>query len=80
MNIIENEFHFLIVRPLYNNLRRKYFKPYYWSWPTLNKFDRLMTSENKKKEILNLSIYIFLQINYEMTLKIEIKVFPMYLV
>ena len=58
MNVIENEFHFLLACPLYNDLRRKYFKPYFCRWPTLHKFDRLMTS-TKKTEILNISKYIF---------------------
>ena len=58
MNVIENEFHFLLACPLYNDLRRKYFKPYFCRWPTLHKFERLMTS-TKKTEILNISKYIF---------------------
>jgi hypothetical protein len=57
-NVIENEYHFLLVCPLYTSIRQKYLKPYYNSWPTLNKFDRLMSSCNKK-EIINLSKYIY---------------------
>ena len=48
-NSIENEYHFLLSCPQYINLRRKYLKRCYWSWPTLNKFDNLMMSTNKKK-------------------------------
>ena len=57
-NSIENEYHFLLSCPQYINLRRKYLKRCYWSWPTLNKFDNLMMSTNKN-EILNLSKYIY---------------------
>lgn len=58
MNSIENEYHFLLICPLYTDLRRNYLKQYYCHWPTLNKFDKLMTSNNKK-EILNLSKFIY---------------------
>ena len=33
-NTIENEYHFLLVCPLYQDLRRKFLKAYYCSWPT----------------------------------------------
>ena len=55
---IENEYHFMLVCPLYQELRRQYLKPYFCSWPTLNKFDRIMSTENKK-EILNLAKYVY---------------------
>ena len=58
MNTIENEYHFLLICPLYTDLRRNYLKPYYCHWPTLNKFDKLMASKNKN-EILNLSKFIY---------------------
>jgi len=43
---IENEYHFLLVCPIYIELRRNYFRPF-CRWPTLNKFDQIMSSENK---------------------------------
>ena len=55
---IENEYHFLLACPQYLDIRIKYLRRCYWSWPTLNKFDTLMTSTNKN-EILNLSKYIY---------------------
>ena len=55
---IENEYHFLLACPQYLDIRKKYLRRYYWSWPTLNKFDTVMTSTNKN-EILNLSKYIY---------------------
>ena len=42
MNQIENEYHFLLVCPLYIDIRRKYFAPYYCRWPSMNKFKSLM--------------------------------------
>ena len=55
---IENEYHFLLVCPMYIEVRRKYLKPYYCRWPTLNKFDKIM-STNNKSEIVSLSKYIY---------------------
>ena len=58
LNVIESEYHLLLVCPFYIELRRKYFKPYFCHWPTLNKFDKLMTSESKCT-ILSLSKFIY---------------------
>ena len=52
------EYHFLLVCPLYRELRQKYMKSYYCRWPTLNKFDSLMSSDNKRT-ILSLAKYIY---------------------
>ena len=57
-NNIENEYHFLLVCPLYRDLGRKYLKSYYCQWPTLNKFDDLMCKTNKNT-ILNVAKYIY---------------------
>ena len=57
-NVIENEYHFLLVCQAYRQLRIKYFKPYFCSFPTLNKFDILMTS-NSNVTLLNISKYQF---------------------
>ena len=58
LNMIENEYHFLLVCPLYGDLRRKYFKNYYCRWPTLNKFDDLLSKQTKQMT-LNLSKYLY---------------------
>ena len=34
MNVVENEFHFLLACPVFNDLRRQYLKPYFCRWPT----------------------------------------------
>ena len=51
-NMIENEFHFLLSCPAYSELRQKYMKRYYCTWPTIRKFTSLMTS-NSKLQLLN---------------------------
>ena len=56
-NKIENEYHFLLVCPLYNDIRKKYFKRYFCSWPTLHKFDTLMQYTNTA-QLLKLAKYI----------------------
>ena len=57
-NVIENEFHFLLVCPLYRELRKQYLKPYFCRWPTLNKFNSLMSNMNKKS-LLNVAKFIY---------------------
>ena len=44
-NAIETEFHFVMVCPLYKDLRRKYIP--FSSWPTVNRFIRYMDLSNK---------------------------------
>lgn len=58
MSQVENEYHFLLVCPLYTELRRKFFKPYFCHWPNLNKFDNLMMSTSKQIT-LNVAKYIY---------------------
>ena len=57
MIVIENEYHFMIVCPLYRDIRKKYLNPDYCSWPTLNKFENLMLSQSKNVQ-LNIAKYI----------------------
>ena len=54
---IENEYHILLVCPLYRDLRIKYLKPYYCRWPTLNTFDDLLCK--KVTCYLNEAKYIY---------------------
>lgn len=48
MKQIESEYHFLLVCPLYRDLRVKYFTPYFCHWPNINKFDTLLSSKSRK--------------------------------
>lgn len=68
--MIENEYHFLLVCPLYTELRRKYLKPYYCRWPTLNKFDDLM-SKKTTQAVLNLSKYLYFAMKLRHSIQVE---------
>ncbi|XP_060583529.1 uncharacterized protein LOC132739756 [Ruditapes philippinarum] len=58
LNVIENEFHFLLVCPKYYSLRRKYLKPYYCRWPSIHKFEKLMSTTNTQM-LNNLSKFLY---------------------
>ena len=58
MQVIENEYHFLLVCPKYSVIRQLYFKPYFNRWPTINKFEALMTTTSIKT-MCNLSKYVY---------------------
>jgi hypothetical protein len=47
MNVIENEFHFLLICPKYSDLRKKYIKKYYYQWPTIQKLENLFAADSK---------------------------------
>ena len=57
-NVIECEFHFVLVCPLYKELRFKYIPQKLYLHPNLNKFFILMASTDKEI-IRNLSMFIF---------------------
>ena len=61
-NLVENEYHFLLVCSLYRELRKQYLKPYFCRWPTLNKFDALMSNTNRKS-LLNVAKFIYYAMN-----------------
>ena len=56
-NTIEDEFHFMLECPLYQELRQKYIKKYYWKRPNIIKFQELLSSENKNV-LKNMSVFI----------------------
>ena len=45
MNAIETDYHFLLVCPIYIELRNKYFPRYYCRWPTIQKFKSIMSTQ-----------------------------------
>ncbi|XP_078312623.1 uncharacterized protein LOC144619140 [Crassostrea virginica] len=55
---IEDEYHFILVCPVYKELRSKFLKKYYWGKPSMFKLIRLL-SVNNVKELCNLGKYIF---------------------
>lgn len=59
MNVVEDEYHFSLVCPRYRALHIKYLKQYYCHWPTLQKFDSLLSTSHKKT-IYNLAKFVHL--------------------
>ena len=55
---IEDEYHFILVCPVYKELRSTFLKKYYWGKPSMFKLIRLL-SVNNVKELCNLGKYIF---------------------
>ena len=57
-SVIEDEMHFTLFCPCYNDLRVKYFPVLYTCNPTYDKFCQLM-STRKEETIRNLAMYLF---------------------
>ena len=55
---LEDEFHFILECTLFEDLRKRYIKRYFWVRPNIPKFVELMTSGNKHI-IRNLGNYTF---------------------
>ena len=54
---IEDEYHFVVICPLYTDLRKQYLRKYYYVRPSMLKFIEMLMSENKN-ELFNLSRFI----------------------
>ena len=57
-NVVENEFHFLIECPLYNELRIQCLDSYFYENPNQFKLKQLFQS-TQEKQIIDLSIFIY---------------------
>ena len=57
VNVIEDEYHFIIECPQYKDLRCKYIKMYYYKRPSVYRFIQLLTTGNNK-ELKNLGKYL----------------------
>ena len=55
-NKVEDVFHFLLKCELYNQIRNKYIKKYYWDRPNMIKLKELMQTNNEKI-LLNSAIF-----------------------
>ena len=55
---IEDEYHFLLVCPIYSTLRTKFLKKYYWYRPSMYKLIQLL-SVNNVKELCSLGKFIY---------------------
>ena len=58
MNVLEDEYHFLLVCPKYRHLRQNYFSKYFCHWPNIHKCTSLMSEQNKS-EINNLGKFVY---------------------
>ena len=57
LNDIEDEFHFILVCPLYGNLRVMYLKRYYYINPSMFKLVQILSVKNKKM-LSNMAKYL----------------------
>ena len=48
---VEDEYHFMLKCPAYNNLRKRYLKPYYFQRPSVYKLTQLLSTGNVKCKI-----------------------------
>ena len=46
MNVLENEYHFILVCPYYRELRNTILPKYYCKWPTRQKFVQLLKCQS----------------------------------
>lgn len=59
MSVVEDEYHFLLICPLYRELRVKYLPRYYYTWPNLNKFKSLLNT-NKSILLKNMANFLYM--------------------
>lgn len=60
---LEDEYHFILICPCYNNIRKKYIKRYYYINPSVIKLVELLNSKNKII-LKNLACYIKLALSH----------------
>ena len=58
LNQVEDEYHFVLVCPVYSPIRELYIKKYYFEQPNQFKFSALMNSKNRKV-LQNVSMFIY---------------------
>ena len=51
---VEDEYHVMFKCPAYNNLRKRYLKPYYFQRPSVYKLTHLLSTGNVKELLVNL--------------------------
>ena len=56
-NAIEDEYHFLLVCPAYDTVRKNYIKEFYFVHPSIDKFSSLMNCLNENV-IQNVAVFL----------------------
>ena len=59
LNVVDDEYHFILQCEKYIDVRRKYLKKYYWQRPSCFKLVQLLSVHNIK-ELNNLGKYLLL--------------------
>ena len=59
MNVVEDEYHFLLVCPMYRELRKKYLPSFYCRWPSKNKFIKLL-NDNQVSVLKKLAKFVYI--------------------
>ena len=57
MNVVENEYHFVLVCPAYRSVRTHFLPTYYCSWSNIYKLEHLLKAANKN---LTIKLYNYL--------------------
>jgi len=73
LNDLEDEYHFVLICPLYNDLRTTYIKKYYFRRPSVYKFVELFKSTNKST-VKSLSKYVYEAFTFRLTNTVDINV------
>ena len=60
-NVIEDEYHFLLVCPAFNTIREKYIKEFYFVHPSIEKFSSLLNCSNDRV-LQNIAVYIYIKL------------------
>jgi hypothetical protein len=58
LNVIENEYHFVLDCPAYRSVRMHFLPTYYCSWPNIYKLEHLLKAANKN---LTIKLYNYLK-------------------
>jgi hypothetical protein len=58
MNVVENQYHFVLVCPAYRSVRTHFLQTYYCSWPNIYKLEHLLKAANKN---LTIKLYKYLK-------------------
>ena len=70
---LDDEYHFVLICPMYNDLRTTYIKTYYFRRPSVYEFVELFKSTNKSN-VNNLSRYVYEAFKFRLTNTVDINV------